>query len=157
MLETSPRDITKADVISFLNEHFVMELATAFDNKPTVAPLIYVIDDDLHFYCVTYRSSVKAQNLIKNPQCSLTVWQFLQMCVQVDGVASVVEDEAKKEWVINAFADAATRDPNFWAPIFRIKKGDYCVFQITPTWMRALDLTQNTVRQEASPFIQITL
>lgn len=156
-METSSYDKVRAGAISFLKENFVMELATTYDDKPTCSPVIYVLDDDLNFYFVTYRMSYKAQNLIKNPQCSLTVWQFLQMSLQVDGRASVVEDEAKKEWVIDAFADAATRDPNFWAPIFRIKRGDYCVFKITPTWMRVLDLTHNTVRQEESPFTEIKL
>jgi len=79
------------------------------------------------------------------------------MSVQASGVASVVEDEAKKEWVIEAFADAATKDPNFWAPIFRIKRGDYMVFQIKPTWMRVLDLTHSTVRQIKSPFTEIKM
>lgn len=148
---------TKSDMISFLKEEFVMELATCWDNKPAVAPVIYVTDDELNFYFVTYRQSFKAQNLIKNPQCSLTIWQFLKMCVQADGVASVVEDEEKKSWVVDAFADAATKDPNFWAPIFRIKRGDYCVFKIKPTWMRVLDLTHDKVRQKDSPYTEIEL
>jgi hypothetical protein len=58
---------------------------------------------------------------------------------------------------MDTFADTATNDPNFWAPIFRIHKGDYIVFRITPTWMRALDLSHNTVRQEETPFSQIPI
>ena len=77
--------------------------------------------------------------------------------VQADGIAEEIKDEAKKVWVVDAFADAATKDPNFWAPIFRIKRGDYCVFKIKPTWMRVLDLTRNTVRQEESPYTEINL
>ena len=147
----------KSNLISFLKDNFVMEIATARDNKPAVSPVIYVTDADLNFYFVTYRSSVKAQNLINNPLCSFTIWQFSQICVQADGVASVIEDEAKKSWVIDAFADAATKDSNFWAPIFRIKRGDYCLFQINPTWLRVLDLSHNTVRQENSPYTEIKL
>lgn len=150
-------DKTKSAMTSFLKDNFVMEIATSRDNKPAVAPVIYVTDDELNFYFVTYRQSYKAQNLINNPQCSFTIWQFLQMCVQADGIAEIVEDEAKKEWVVKAFADAATKDPNFWAPIFRIKRGDYCVFKIKPTWMRVLDLTHSTVRQEDSPYTEIKI
>jgi len=157
MTDTTSYEKIKSETISFLKDNFVMEIATARDNKPAVSPVVYVIDDDLNFYFVTYRMSYKAQNLINNPQCSFTIWQFLKMSVQADGMASVVEDETKKAWVIEAFADAATKDPNFWAPIFRIKKGDYCVFKITPTWMRVLDLTHNTIRQEESPFTDIKL
>lgn len=148
---------TKSEMISFLKDNFVMNLATVNENKPAVAPVVYVTDDELNFYFVTYRQSFKAQNLVNNSQCSFTIWKFLEMCVQVDGLASLVEDEAKKEWVVKAFADSATKDPNFWAPIFRIKRGDYCVFKIKPTWMRVLDLTHNTVRQEESPYTEIKL
>lgn len=156
-MDNTTYEKTKSGMVSFLKENFVMELATCTDNKPAVAPVIYVIDDELNFYFVTYRNSYKAQNLIKNPQCSFTTWQFLQMCVQADGEASIVEDEKKQAWVIEAFADAATKDPNFWDPIFRIKRGDYCVFKIKPTWLRVLDLTHTTVRQENSPYTEIKL
>lgn len=147
----------KSNMVLFLKEHFVMSVATSKDNKPAVAPVIYVIDEQLNFYFVTYRMSRKAQNLISNPQCSFTIWEFLKMSVQADGTASIVEDEAQKSWVIDEFANAATKDPNFWAPIFRIKRGDYCVFKIVPTWIRLLDLAHNTVRQESSPYTEIKL
>lgn len=142
---------------SFLKENFVMALSTANENGPATAPVIFVTDEDLNFYFVTYRISYKAQNLINNPKCSFAIWQFLKMSVQGAGEASIVEDEAKQAWVMDSFADAATKDPNFWAPIFRIKRGDYCIFKIKPTWLRVLDLTHNTVRQQESPFTEIKL
>lgn len=150
-------DKTKSDMVAFLKEKFVMELATCIDGKPAVAPMIYVTDENLNFYFVTFKDTLKAKNLIANPQCSFVVWEFLKMSVQASGVASVIEDETIKAWVIEAFADAATKDPNFWAPIFRIKRGDYILFKIKPTWIRVLDLTHNTVRQEESPFTEINL
>lgn len=144
-------------MMTFLKEQFVMEIATSEDNKPAASVVIYVIDDDLNFYFVTHKDSRKSQHLLKNPQISFSIWEFLKMSVQVDGATSVVEDEAKKAWVVDAFGDAATRDPNFWAPIFRIKGGEYIVFKIKPTWMRVLDLTRNTVRQQETPFTEIKL
>lgn len=156
-MNNSDYEKIKTETISFLKNHFVMALATSNEEKPAVAPVIYVIDEELNFYFVTYRLSYKAQNLIKNPHCSFTMWEFLKMSVQGAGEASIVEDEKKQEWVMDAFADAATRDPNFWAPIFRIKRGDYCVFKIEPKWLRSLDLTHNTVRQKESPFTEIKL
>lgn len=149
--------VVRDKAIAFLKENFVMSIATVYDKKPAVTPVIYVIDDELNFYFVTYKMSFKAQNLMNNPHCGMSVWQFLQMSVQADGIASIVEDEAKKEWVVDSFADAATKDPNFWAPIFRIKRGDYCIFKIKPTWMRVLDLTHSTVRSEESPYTEIVL
>lgn len=147
----------KIDMTAFLKEKFVMELATSVDNKPTVAPMVYAVDDDLNFYFITYTYTLKAENLIVNPHCSFVVWEFLRMSVQASGTASVVEDETKKAWVMESFADAATKDPSFWAPIFRIKQGDYVIFKIKPNWMRVLDLSRNTVRQEEAPFTDIKI
>lgn len=152
-LDTNKKKVT----IAFLKEKFVMELATCHDNKPAVAPVIYVIDDELNFYFVTYRDTLKSQNLLNNPHCSFVVWEFLQMSVQVIGIAEVVTDTVTEQWVVNTIADAATKDPNFWAPIFRISRGEYILFKITPTSMKTLDLNRNTVRQEETPFTQIVI
>ncbi len=100
---------------------------------------------------------LKSKYLLKNPQISMVVWKFLKMLVQIDGKVEVIKDEAKKGWVVDAFADASTKDPNFWAPIFRIKGDEYIAFKITPNWMRSLDLSHNTVRAKESPFTQIKL
>ncbi len=147
--------ISKDEVKAFLKLKFVAELATANGDKPTCSPVIYVIDDDLNFYFVTNIDTYKAKNILENPKVSMCVWEFNKMSVQMDGIAEQVENEQKKEWVIEQFGDAATRDPNFWAPIFRIKRSDYVVYKIEPYWMRALDLTHNTVRSEESPYTEI--
>jgi nitroimidazol reductase NimA-like FMN-containing flavoprotein (pyridoxamine 5'-phosphate oxidase superfamily) len=67
-------DITKSDMVAFLKEKFVMELATCIDGKPAVAPMVYVTDENLNFYFVTYRDTLKSTNLIANPHCSFVVW-----------------------------------------------------------------------------------
>lgn len=156
-MEQSLNTISKEATYAFLKAHYIMALATLADEFPAVAPMIYLVAEDLSIHFVTFRQSFKAQNLLKNPHCSFTVWEFSQMSVQASGLAEEVKDPATIQWAMDAFADKATNDPNFWAPIFRIHKGDYIVFRITPTWMRALDLSHNTVRQEETPFSQIPI
>lgn len=147
--------ITKEAVNEFLQLNFVAELATSFNDKPTCTTVIYVIDKDLNFYFVTNVDSHKAVNIFRNPNVSMTVWEFAKMSIQMDGVATEVKDEDKIEWVVNAFGDAATKDPNFWAPIFRIKRSDYVAFKVTPNWLRALDLSHDTVRSKLTPYTEI--
>ena len=154
-MEDKKTTITKSTVKTFLQMNFVAELATTDGDKPTCSPVIYVTDEDLNFYFVTNTESYKAQNILKNPNVSMTVWEFTKMSIQMDGVATEVTDEEVKEWVVNAFGDAATKDPNFWAPIFRIKRSDYVVFKITPNWLRALDLSHDTVRSKLTPYTEI--
>lgn len=154
-MDATTQTITKDEVTSFLKSNFVAVLSTTNDDKPTCSPVVYVIDDDLNFYFVTNTETYKAKNILKNPNVSMAVWQFLQMSVQMDGTATKITDDSTKEWVIEAFGDAATKDPNFWAPIFRIERSDYVVFKIKPTWLRALDLTHDTVRSKQSPYTSI--
>jgi nitroimidazol reductase NimA-like FMN-containing flavoprotein (pyridoxamine 5'-phosphate oxidase superfamily) len=156
-MEQVPNLITKEATFQFLKAHYIMALATVADGAPAVAPMVYLIAEDKYIFFVTFRQSFKAQNLLKNPHCSFTVWEFSKMSVQASGLAEEITDPTKIQWAMDTFADTATNDPNFWAPIFRIHKGDYIVFRITPTWMRALDLSHNTVRQEETPFSQIPI
>ena len=147
---------TKNDVREFLQEHFVMQLATATSaSRPAGSVMVYAIDDDFHFYCMTHVDSQKARNMLENPQVSLTVWEHQKMLVQVDGVARQITQDQKKDEIMELLADSATRDPSFWPPIFRISGGAYVVFSIAPTWMRVLDLTEQTMRQNGEPFTTI--
>ena len=147
----------KSEAIQFLKDNFIMEIATSHDNNPSVSVVVYMIDENLNFYFITQRNSYKAKYIINNPRISLVVWEHLKMSVQADGVVSIVEDVVKKDWVLNAFADATTKEKNFWSPLLRIKNGEYIIFKISPTWMRILDLSTTTIRQDLSPFTEINL
>lgn len=149
------QNISKDEAKAFLKSNFVAEIATTNGDKPTCSPVVYVIDDDLNFYFVTNTETYKAKNIHNNPKVSLSVWEFSKMSVQIDGLATKITDKQQKEWVIEQFGDAATKDPNFWAPIFRIKRSDYVAFKIKPTWVRALDLSHDTVRSKQTPYSEI--
>lgn len=142
----------------FLHENYLMSLATTNDTHPSVAVMVYIIDEDLNIYFVTHADSRKVQNLAENPQVGLAIWQNGQsMLVQANGKASVVEEAHTKNWVMDCFADFTTNDINFWAPILRMQGKEYIVFRITLDWMRTLDMTRNTVSQDESPFTEIHL
>lgn len=155
MTDSQAQKIKKDDVTKFLKSNFVASLSTMGNIKPTSSPIVYVIDNRLNFYFVTNTNTYKAKNILNNPNVSMSVWQFSQMSIQMDGIATEITDDATKEWVIEEFGEAATKDPNFWAPIFRIKRSDYVVFKVEPTWLRALDLSHNTVRSKQSPYTSI--
>lgn len=151
------KNISKEEVKSFLKNHYLMQIATVDDDQPGVSVLLYTIDEDLNFYFGTHKNSYKIKNLLTNPKTSLVVWEFGQIQVQANGVASPVIDPKDQENILDKLADSATKDPNFWPPLFRIKGDDYIIMKIKPTWMRVLDLKTQTMRQEDSPFIDINL
>ena len=149
--------LNKTKVLDFIKSNTTTEIATVINNKPSVAVVVYVTDKKLNFYFVTHVGTRKAKNLLKNPYISLAIWEHYKMLIQADGKATVVKDKKTKDWVMDGFADIATADPNFWAPIFKMSGSDYIIFKITPKWIRALDLSESTVNHKGSPFTEIKL
>lgn len=144
--------------LEFLNDQFIAEIATATnDGKPSASVILFVVDDDLNLYFATHRDSFKAKNLLDNARVSYAVWEHGTYLVQADGEAIPLTETDKHTHILDQLADAATKDKDFWPPIFRISGDDYIIFKVRPTWMRMLDLSRSSVRQEDEPFIDIPL
>ena len=145
------------EVLNFLKDNFIMSVATVSDNKPAASVMLYAVDDDFTMYMATHIDSYKSKNLIANPKIGISIWEKEKMLVQIDAVVEKIESEVDVESTLNKLAESASKEDDFWPPVFRIKGGDYIVFRIKPYWIRALDLNQNTLRQEDSPFTIINL
>jgi nitroimidazol reductase NimA-like FMN-containing flavoprotein (pyridoxamine 5'-phosphate oxidase superfamily) len=150
-------DSTKEEVLKFLEENFILNLAYTDGDNPMISVLLFYIDKDFNFYFGTHTKSYKAQALEKNPSVSLNVWQHNQMMIQANGKASRLTDEKEIDFTLDKLAQAATLDKNFWPPLLRIEGNNYVVYKIKPEWMRKLDLTRNTISQDTSPFTEILL
>jgi len=73
------------------------------------------------------------------------------MCtVQWDGKAKKVHDAKKLNLIVEKLADKAVALEKFWPPIFTFFGEDYVVYEVTPTWMRVLDLSLQHIR-DAEP------
>ena len=149
--------ITKEEVLIFLKEHYLMQIATVSKDQPGVSVMLYTVDDEMNFYFGTHKDSFKINNLLSNPKISIVVWEFGKIQVQLNGIATPLTDQSEQEKILDQLADSATKDANFWPPLFRINGGEYIIMKIKPTWMRVLDLTNNTIRQEDNPFTTINL
>lgn len=151
------QETIKKEVLAFLKANIIMSIAVCSNNKPISSILLYYVEDDFTFYFATHESSYKAKVLLENPAVSLSVWKFNDMLVQVDGTAQPIRDEHEKLAMVDKLAESASKEKDFWPPLLRIKGNDYIVFKITPTWMRQLDMKQNTISQTESPLTEITL
>ena len=148
--------ISRQEAIDFLHQEFIMQIATADESaRPAVSVLLFVIDEDLNFYFATHRETHKSKNLLVNPQISIAVWQHGMMLVQADGGAQEVSNDEEKTSIMDRLADAAAKDKDFWPPILRTGGTDYIIFRVTPTWLRALDLSDDSARDAGTPFTQI--
>lgn len=147
----------KQKALTFLKEQFVMSIATVNEDRPSSSVVLYVVDDAFNFYFVTHTGSYKEKNLILNPNISFSIWENKKMLVQADGEAFAVTDSKQQEWLRNEVTTAVIKHPDFWPPLLQIASEQYAMFKITPTWIRMLDLTHDTVSLKTSPFTEIKL
>jgi nitroimidazol reductase NimA-like FMN-containing flavoprotein (pyridoxamine 5'-phosphate oxidase superfamily) len=151
------QDELKREILAFLRENNIMSAAVSEENKPSATILLFYVDDHFNFHFATHKSSYKAQKLLKNPAISLSVWKNLEMLVQVDGIVSEITDTDEKLSIVDKLAASASKEPDFWPPLLRIGGEDYIVFRIKPTWIRKLDMKQDTMTQIDSPFTEVQL
>jgi len=142
----------KQEILLFLRSQFIMSLAATDGTKPVSTILLFHVDDDLNFFFATHTDSHKTTAILNNPNVSFSVWQHGDMLIQADGRAEEITDESAKLEAVDRIAESTVKGEEFWPPLFRIKGTDYIVFKITPTWMRKLDLTRDTITQDTSPF-----
>lgn len=147
--------IKKTDAKKFLQSQFIMNLSTMSEDKPHASVMLYAMEDDFSFHIVTHTNTYKAKNLLAHPYASFSVWEHGNMMIQADATVSAVTNPTTVGQIVEKLADAATNDEHFWPPLFRIGGDDYIVFKITPYWMRALDLQNNSIEAKETPFSQI--
>lgn len=154
----SETKISKQDVIKFLRSVNIMSLAACHGDKPISTILLFAVDDELNFYFSTRSETYKTKALEANPNVSMAIWEHKKMLIQVDGKAERIEDLEKVNEVIDMLAESVSRIGDFWPPVVRFKdKGEYTAFKISPYWLRSLDLTNESIRENEDPFTEIDL
>lgn len=150
--------ISKQQVFDFLKSVSIMSLAACDGDKPLATVLLFAIDEDLTIYFATRESSHKAVAIQKNPQVSLTVWYTQQMLVQIDGNANRIHNPNEVNEAMNKIVEASSQIKNFWPPLLSYNTHDpYAIFAIKPTWVRALNLSNDVIKAAEPPFTQIAL
>ncbi|MDH5533772.1 MAG: pyridoxamine 5'-phosphate oxidase family protein [Candidatus Pacebacteria bacterium] len=152
------KQITKTQVLKFLRSVSIMVLAATNDDRPLSTVLLFAVDDDFNFYFATKSETYKAKAITKNPKVSFSVWQHKQMLVQIDGEAKPLENEEAINKAVEDIAHATENIKDFWPPILRVRgKGDYVVFKIKPSWIRAMDISIDTIKESETSFTEIEI
>jgi len=150
--------ISKPEVIKFLRSVNIMSLAACHKEKPLSTILLYAVDDDLNFYFATRSETYKAKALAINPKVSLSIWEFKKMLIQADGIATKIDNLETVNKVVEMLADSVERIGDFWPPVIQQKeKGEYVVFKIKPTWLRALNLSNESIRGDKGEFTELSI
>lgn len=149
------KNYSKTEVLGFLKSVSIMSVAINYQDKPISSVLLFHVDDDLNFYFVTHQSSYKAKALMTKPLISLSVWAHHKMLVQADGQAEIITDRETAAIALDKIMSAIDNIKGFWPPVLRTGGKDYVVFKITTSWVRVLDLTNDTISAEEMPFTEI--
>lgn len=148
---------SKKDVLSFLREVSIASLAVAMDNKPMSSVILFAVDDDFTFYFATHDDSFKAQAIYKNPQVSLSIWDFGKMLVQIDTQAQKIVDSDEVSITLDKIASSAAGLKNFWPPILQVEGDEYAVFKLSPDWIRILDLSDSNIKSKRMLFQHLVI
>jgi uncharacterized protein YhbP (UPF0306 family) len=133
-------DDTFQIVRAFLDTQSTMALATVnADGQPETAPIFYVSDDRLNLYWLSATHVRHSVNLAVNKRVSAAVypavWQWNDISgVQLEGTASMVQDERVREQILLLYLRKFQLPPAFDAAITASS-----LYMLRPTWIRWVD------------------
>lgn len=130
-------------VSEFIRNHSVASYATVSkDNKPHVATIYYVVDQDLSFYFATRSKTRKYLHAVDNNNVALVITdEQLFVTVQIEGKAQFLNDPKEIDWAAVALAQIQQSHAGV-TPIQRIPAGEYVFVKVIPTWMRAVNFAK---------------
>lgn len=93
-------------ISDYLNRHEMMTLATVSDEKPWVATVYYVVDDNLNLYCLTSPNTEHGQMMVKNKNVACNIANSHQIVtdkkigMQIQGKAERVRGVKTIKWML---------------------------------------------------------
>jgi uncharacterized protein YhbP (UPF0306 family) len=125
---------------SLLRGQSTLALATVDEHGlAAVAPLFYIVDEDLSLYWLSSEKSEHSQNVAREPRVAGTVYaetdQWKQIVgVQMRGMATVVAEEARRKLLIERYC---------WrfqlGRVFRLMIGQSTLYAFRPHIFRFID------------------
>lgn len=127
-------------VAALLREQSTLALSTTDEvGQACVAPLFYLVDEDLNLCWLSSATSLHSVNLIRVPTAAATVYRNVQIwkdiCgVQMHGTVTVINDKKRRREVIDAYCQRFQLGTLFRLPISRC-----ALFAFRPEFIRYID------------------
>jgi general stress protein 26 len=132
-------------VYDFLHQNPLGVLSTvAAGNKPWGSAVYFVVDNDLNFYFITRKKTLKYKNIDQHAVAALTVTdEDSQTTVQATGTITHVPPQEYMDIVFTKLAGIRPKDELDWAPpIEKVHQGDYMPLKLTPTRLQYANFKQ---------------
>lgn len=107
-------------IVSFLDEHHVMSLATSADSQLSVCNLFYAFDEkELSFIVASSDDTTHIQNILKNPNVAGSVVLETKTIGKIQGLQFrgyifALEDSELKKLYFKQFPYALAMNPKLW-------------------------------------------
>jgi hypothetical protein len=143
--ETEMKSIEKQleSITTLLRAETTVSLATTGDDgEPCVAPLFYIVDEELSLYWLSAESSRHGLNVKKSPRAAATVyaeaagWKQIRG-VQMRGSVSLVADPARLGALVKAYCERFEL-----GAIFRVAIRRSTLYALRPEYFRYIDNTK---------------
>jgi hypothetical protein len=125
----------------------LMVISTASGKESLhTSTMLFATDDKFNICVAMHAETLRAHQLQTNPNASGVMWEIGDLYVQWRGVAKELHDTKQIDAWLGKLAKKAVSLENFWPPIFQFHGQDYALFVIKPVWLRAMDISQLTIR-----------
>lgn len=146
----------KDETLAFMRSMPIM--SAAINGTPPISTiLLFAIDDDFTMYFAALSTSFKAKALEKDSGFSFSIWEHDKMYVQASGNAQLLQDPEEIDAAVDKLATAAIGIENFWPPVLQIKGQDYRVYRLDLNWIRIRSLSDKTLVEKTSKFVEVPL
>ena len=133
-------------IVEFLKNSFVCSFATLDENGcPSLANMLYLVDDDYTFYLFSKDGTEKCKNITKNDHIALSVVNANSyQTVQIKGTAEILYDYKIISNKLDILADKFKKIHNNIdvPPFFKLDSGEIVLITIRPHWGRFIDFLQ---------------
>lgn len=122
--------VSREFVIDVIEQNRYLSMATTAGDDPWVAPVEYVVDDDLNFYFVSKTTSRHVGHIEQNPVVGVAIFDSTQPSmtgrgIQFKGQAKLYSEERNPFVIFDDRPDLPAKLPE--------SNADYSAFSIQPT------------------------
>ena len=127
-------------ITTLLREQTTLSLATTGEGgEPCVAPLFYIVDEELNLYWLSSESSQHSLNLLRTPRAAATVyrpaksWKEIRG-VQMHGAVSKVTEPERRAALVKAYCERFKL-----GRVFRLAIRRSALYAFQPDFIRYID------------------
>ena len=147
---TTDKTELKKQALEFLKNKEVAVISTLSENnEPSVATILFSVDDDFNFYFITRRQTRKFKNLQINKTIAIVVGTELEPgTIQMQGEVQLLKGNEVENFIGEMSKNKKDLLNLYSGPFLSISGIDFAIFKVKINWMRYLRLDLEEMKEE---------